>query len=554
MPNSSFQDFRDTRAEKLGLRLTNPDQTLQDIVDEAHSLFTDLDRRPSEQNTSDLLKSVREDCETGNDSPCYAEEDLFSNVSTDEIDSPSIATGVQKPSPSGIVNKLRSKCRAVQTSVILKRSRGSAKQPVQPASELSLQASDLIQESLNFRSYEWALQVPQRTAFVITSAEPPYLIEKASQGFTQLTGYQRSFAMSRSMKFLQGAATSREVINKLMQGVAERRETSVTIVNYKRDQSMFMNSLTIIPVSNDPAKRMATHFLAVLADAGRKPAIDRFLSSLLRTRVTTTSEEAASEREHHDDGIVTDSARAHQASTSEEDPCAEASWTSQATKSSASNPELSSAASAPFLDPSPPAAAKASTSGSPTRYRRFSLPSELLLGAEPSGPPWSRGGSAERDSGRAERDVNAEPRSTATTSPIRNAPVRFTQNRRAAEQARTLSAPPDSDRERDAGRVKAAPCLQLRSLSHDPGCALPALSVLPPSPSSHSLAPSPSVPGPPPQASPQPPGPSSPLSRSALRPSSAGPRVRRFSIAICSGPRAGEGDGSAQVRKLRSSG
>ena len=96
----------------------------------------------------------------------------------------------------------------------------------------------------------------QRQNFVIADARlPDHPIVFASQGFFALTGYAPAEAMGRNCRFLQGPATDKKVIEALRDGMAAGVDTSVTLVNYKKDGTMFYNSLFVAACVPSPHSR-----------------------------------------------------------------------------------------------------------------------------------------------------------------------------------------------------------------------------------------------------------------------------------------------------------
>lgn len=73
-----------------------------------------------------------------------------------------------------------------------------------------------------------------------------------SDGFCKLTGYSRQEVLGRNCRFLQGPGTDQNAVDMIRKGVAEGRDISVCLLNYKADGSPFWNQF----------------FVAALRDAG----------------------------------------------------------------------------------------------------------------------------------------------------------------------------------------------------------------------------------------------------------------------------------------------
>ncbi|WP_299046419.1 PAS domain-containing protein [uncultured Tateyamaria sp.] len=86
-------------------------------------------------------------------------------------------------------------------------------------------------------------------AIVITNprhADNP--IVYVNDTFTEMTGYARDFAVGQNCRFLQGDDRQQDGIVALRKAVAEGREITVDLNNYRPDGVMFRNQLTISPL------------------------------------------------------------------------------------------------------------------------------------------------------------------------------------------------------------------------------------------------------------------------------------------------------------------
>lgn len=85
-----------------------------------------------------------------------------------------------------------------------------------------------------------------------------------NSGFEQLTGYTRDSVLGRNCRFLQGPETDRVAGEMIRQAIAEQRECTVEILNYRRDGSPFWNRLSITPVRDGEGR--VTNFIGVQSD------------------------------------------------------------------------------------------------------------------------------------------------------------------------------------------------------------------------------------------------------------------------------------------------
>lgn len=70
---------------------------------------------------------------------------------------------------------------------------------------------------------------------------PDNPIVYASDGFSKLTGYKRHEILGRNCRFLQGPGTDQAAVDIIRQGIAEGRDISVCLLNYRADKTPFWN-------------------------------------------------------------------------------------------------------------------------------------------------------------------------------------------------------------------------------------------------------------------------------------------------------------------------
>ena len=89
-----------------------------------------------------------------------------------------------------------------------------------------------------------------------TQAGNPIVL--ANEAFLELTGYQGDDVLGRNCRSLQGAETDPRTVEKLRSAIAQRREITVEILNYRRDGRPFWNQLLISPVLDDNGSTTAS--------------------------------------------------------------------------------------------------------------------------------------------------------------------------------------------------------------------------------------------------------------------------------------------------------
>lgn len=67
--------------------------------------------------------------------------------------------------------------------------------------------------------------------------------------FEKMTGYGKEETIGQNCRFLQGKDTSPEDVRKIRDGIENREDTTVTLLNYRKDGTPFWNLLSIKPVT-----------------------------------------------------------------------------------------------------------------------------------------------------------------------------------------------------------------------------------------------------------------------------------------------------------------
>ena len=98
---------------------------------------------------------------------------------------------------------------------------------------------------------ELALIAVERTRIPMVVTDPrrednPIVL--ANQAFLDLAGYDASEVIGRNCRMLQGPLTKVEAINQIRDAIADGRDLTVELINYRKDGSTFWNRLHLSPV------------------------------------------------------------------------------------------------------------------------------------------------------------------------------------------------------------------------------------------------------------------------------------------------------------------
>lgn len=126
-----------------------------------------------------------------------------------------------------------------------------------------------------------------RVAMVLTDPradDNPIVYVNAA--FERTTGYARSAVVGRNCRFLQGEQTRKSDVDRLRDAVAEERDVTVDILNYRADGKPFMNRLILAPIID--AEGQVIYFLGIqkeLYDSEREEAAAGELLHAIQSRV-----------------------------------------------------------------------------------------------------------------------------------------------------------------------------------------------------------------------------------------------------------------------------
>ncbi|KAK4491072.1 hypothetical protein RD792_001794 [Penstemon davidsonii] len=99
-----------------------------------------------------------------------------------------------------------------------------------------------------------ALATLQQTFVVSDATKPDCPIMYASSGFFTMTGYSSKEVIGRNCRFLQGADTDQNEVDKIRNATRTGTSYCGRLLNYKKDGTPFWNLLTITPIKDDKGR------------------------------------------------------------------------------------------------------------------------------------------------------------------------------------------------------------------------------------------------------------------------------------------------------------
>ncbi|HEY9872735.1 MAG TPA: ATP-binding protein [Candidatus Obscuribacterales bacterium] len=110
--------------------------------------------------------------------------------------------------------------------------------------------------------------------------QPDHPIIYSNPAFSRITGYEKHEILGHNCRFLQGPNTDPQTVDMLRISIAEAREVTVTLLNYRKDGQPFWNELKISPVFSDEGKLI--YFVGIQADITYRVQAATELHNLLK--------------------------------------------------------------------------------------------------------------------------------------------------------------------------------------------------------------------------------------------------------------------------------
>ena len=114
------------------------------------------------------------------------------------------------------------------------------------------------------RLLQRAAEAAQNGILIVDAQQSDLPLVYANPAFSAITGYALDDALGRNCRFLHGSDRDQPGLAALRAALAEGREVSVVLRNYRRDGSLFWNELLVAPVRDEEG--LLTHFVGVQQD------------------------------------------------------------------------------------------------------------------------------------------------------------------------------------------------------------------------------------------------------------------------------------------------
>ncbi len=118
-----------------------------------------------------------------------------------------------------------------------------------------------------------AIERTRMPMVVADPQQPDCPIVFANRAFLDQTGYRADEVLGRNCRFLQGPDTDPATIDEIRAAVADGRELTIELLNYRRDGHSFWNRLMLSPITDDDG-RLLYYFASQLDVTEERRACD----------------------------------------------------------------------------------------------------------------------------------------------------------------------------------------------------------------------------------------------------------------------------------------
>lgn len=119
-----------------------------------------------------------------------------------------------------------------------------------------------LQETVKLR--DQALTASSVGIVIADARLPDMPLIYVNPAFERITGYSAAEVLGYNCRFLQGEKTNQPAVARLRAAIKAGKHCTVTLLNYRKDDTPFWNELTISPIYDDD--NHLTHFVGIQAD------------------------------------------------------------------------------------------------------------------------------------------------------------------------------------------------------------------------------------------------------------------------------------------------
>lgn len=124
--------------------------------------------------------------------------------------------------------------------------------------------AELRRRLLQLRVTERALHAAASGIVICDARERDMPMTYVNAAFEQLTGYKASEVLGRNCRMLNEHDREQPALREVRDALADRRETTVVLRNFKKDGTPFWNELTLSPITDRGG--LVTHFVGIIDD------------------------------------------------------------------------------------------------------------------------------------------------------------------------------------------------------------------------------------------------------------------------------------------------
>ncbi|MFB6345311.1 MAG: PAS domain S-box protein [bacterium] len=89
-----------------------------------------------------------------------------------------------------------------------------------------------------------------------------------NEGFVEMTGYSRAWALGRDCRFLQGEKTDPDKVARMREAINKNEPISLEVINYRQGGEPFWNKVSITPIRDEQGS--VTHYVGIQQDITEK--------------------------------------------------------------------------------------------------------------------------------------------------------------------------------------------------------------------------------------------------------------------------------------------